>query len=346
MNTVILYDKAADEMMGPDHRDVLEQVRAVGEVLGAMGYIPIKLGISLDMAALEKNLKALSPVFVFNLVESISGCGRLIHLAPSVLDFLGIPYTGSSADVLYLTSNKEVSKRLLKSLNLPTPGAIFQEYNPMDSIPRIGESYIIKSVWEHASMGIGDDSVVVVDDKAQLYQIMASRNKTLGGNCFAEEFIEGREFNLSLLTSPKGPEMLPPAEIRFDQYPSGKRKIVDYKAKWEPSSFEYHHTLRSFRFSPKDEPLLKNMENLAVKCWYLFGIRGYARVDFRVDHGNRPWILEVNANPCLSPDAGFAAAAARAGLALPEIIERIVNEIILTPLKEKDHSHAPKIHML
>ena len=85
---------------------------------------------------------------------------------------------------------------------------------------------------------------------------------------------------------------------------------------------------RSFQFPPEDSPLLDRMADLAKRCWHLFGLHGYARVDFRVDHDNNPWILEVNANPCLSPDAGFAATAARAGLPFGEVVERIVNETL------------------
>ncbi len=128
------------------------------------------------------------------------------------------------------------------------------------------------------------------------------------------------------MTSPEGPLLLPPAEIRFDQFPPEKRKIVGYTAKWDTASFEYHHTPRTFQFPLEDAPLLDRMADLAKRCWHLFGIRGYARVDFRVDHHHQPWILEVNANPCLSPDAGFAAAAAYAGIAFREAVERIVNE--------------------
>ncbi len=168
--------------------------------------------------------------------------------------------------------------------------------------------------------------MVAIHDKEQLYREMEARGKVLGGTCFAERYIQGREFNLSLLTSPEGPVLLPPAEIRFDQYPPEKRKIVGYKAKWDTDSFEYHHTPRGFEFLPEDGPLLKRMGDLAMKCWDLFGIRGYARVDFRVDRENRPWILEVNANPCLSPDAGFAAAASRAGLSFRDVIERIIED--------------------
>ena len=324
MNTIILYDKIAEKSSDPDHRDVLEQVRAVGEVLGALGYTPVELGLTVDLSAIEKALKTLGPAFAFNLVESLAGSGRLIHLVPAVLEFYGISYTGAPADALYQTSNKAVSKRLLEGSRLPTPEAFFQEDGLNGSIPRKGDSYIIKSVWEHASIGIEDDSVVAVHDREQLYQAMAVRRKALGGSCFAERYIQGREFNLSLLTSPEGPVLLPPAEIRFDHYPPEKRKIVGYRAKWDTDSFEYHHTPRSFEFPPEDGPLLKRMGELAVKCWNLFGIRGYARVDFRVDQENRPWILEVNANPCLSPDAGFAAAASRAGLSFRDVIERIV----------------------
>ena len=326
MNAVILYDKIAEKSSDPDHKDVLEQVRAVGEVLEAMGYTPIELGLTMDLSAMRESLKDLCADFAFNLVESLEGSGRLIHLAPAVLELCGIPYTGAPADALYQTSNKAVSKRLLRGSDLPTPEAFFQEDGLNDFIPRKGDSYIIKSVWEHASIGLGDESVVVAQDKEQLYQEMEIRRKALGGSCFAERYIQGREFNLSLLTSPEGPEVLPPAEIRFDHYPPEKRKIVGYTAKWDTESFEYHHTPRCFEFPPEDGRLLKRMEDLARKCWDLFGIRGYARVDFRVDQENDPWILEVNANPCLSPDAGFAAAASRAGLAFQEVVERIVRD--------------------
>jgi D-alanine-D-alanine ligase len=68
------------------------------------------------------------------------------------------------------------------------------------------------------------------------------------------------------------------------------------------------------------------LSRLAIACWHHFGLRGYARVDFRVDGHGRPWILEVNPNPCLSLDAGFAAAIERAGMTYDEAIGRIVQD--------------------
>ena len=82
-------------------------------------------------------------------------------------------------------------------------------------------------------------------------------------------------------------------------------------------------------FPPATSELLARLQHLAGACWRLFGLRGYARVDFRVDRQGQPWILEINANPCLSPDAGFVAAAGRAGLSYEAMLQRILDEAFL-----------------
>ena len=77
-----------------------------------------------------------------------------------------------------------------------------------------------------------------------------------------------------------------------------------------------------------DQPLLERLSRLAREAWCLFGLGGYARVDFRVDDAGQPWILEINANPCLSPDAGFAAALTRASIPFPQAIARILQDAL------------------
>ena len=143
---------------------------------------------------------------------------------------------------------------------------------------------------------------------------------------FAEQFIEGREFNLGLLAGPDGPESLPPAEIDFSAFPPEKPRIVGYRAKWEDDSFESRHTPRRFDFPSSDAPLLHRLGELARQCWTLFRLRGWARVDFRVDAAGEPWILEINGNPCLSPDAGFAAAMQQASIPYDQGIQRILED--------------------
>jgi D-alanine-D-alanine ligase len=123
-------------------------------------------------------------------------------------------------------------------------------------------------------------------------------------------------------------EPLPPAETLFRDYPPGKPRIVDYAAKWDAASFEYNNTLRRFEFPATDAALLARLRAVALACARLFDLHGYARVDVRVDAAGTPWVLEVNANPCLSPDAGFAAAAAAAGLDGTAVLQRILGDLV------------------
>ncbi len=181
----------------------------------------------------------------------------------------------------------------------------------------------MKAVFEHASFGMGDDAVVRETGRSAEDHI-DERNRRFGREFFAERYIPGREFNLSLLAGPAGPEVLPPAEIDFSSFPEDKPRIVGYAAKWSEGTFEYHQTPRKFDHPALDDGLLAELKRLAIRCWHTFGLRGYVRVDFRVDADGRPWILEINGNPCLSPDAGFAAALDRAGIPFPQAIDRIL----------------------
>ncbi len=147
--------------------------------------------------------------------------------------------------------------------------------------------------------------------------MLAARSAEFGGRWFAEQFVAGRELNVAVIGAPNGPRVLPVAEIRFEGFPVGKPAIVGYAAKWDTASFEYRNTARSFAVEPG---LAARAERLALACWQLFALDGYARVDFRVDASGMLFVLEVNANPCLSPDAGFAAALEQAGVGYGEAI--------------------------
>ena len=308
---------------GADEQDALVQAAVVSSALSELGYEPTSLPFSLDIAGSMNTLRELRPAFVFNLVETMAGQGSLIHIAPSVLDALAIPYTGAGTEATFLTSNKVLAKKILAGAGIATPHI----FPPHEDRGGFAEGvYIIKAVWEHASAWLHEDSFINAKRPRLLSEAIAAQEKKLGMACFAEAFIEGREFNLSVLAGAGGPEVLPPAEIRFDDFPEGKIRVVDYLSKWVEDSFEYHHTPRSFDFPEGDKPLLRDLTELALRCWRLFGLRGYARVDFRVDADKKPWVLEVNTNPCLSPDGGFYAAVERAGLTFAEAIQRIVKD--------------------
>ena len=328
MHVAIVHDTVSDAD-APDARDVMTQAEAVAGALALLGHSSCRIACSLNLLSVDAELRRRQVDLVFNLVESIGGQGRLIHLLPFCLDAMGMPYTGARAEAMMLTSGKVLAKEWMAGADIPTPAWIGPWPGGDGSVHGSdagGGAWIIKSVWEHASIGLDEQSIVRDADPESVFSRLRSRSPFLSGACFAERFIVGREFNLSVLGGPPGPEVLPPAEIVFEGYTAAMPRIVDYRAKWDEEAYAYHHTPRRFDFDPSDENLLHRLKDLAIRCWHRFGLTGYARVDFRVDHTGAPWVLEVNANPCLSPDAGFAAALARAGIPYEDAVERILED--------------------
>ena len=319
---VVLFNEVGNGST-PDELDVLAQVGSVSRELESFGFNPCHVPLSLDLKTAANQLQREDPAFIFNLVESIGGSGRFLYFATALLDQLQLPYSGSGTAALYMTTNKVLSKEWLRFHRIRTP-----EWTPLNGsadIP-VGFSppYILKPVWEDASVGLDGSSVL--QSTAELHRHMQSGSRT-PGEWFAESYIPGREFNISILAGKGGPEVLPVAEIEFLDFPENKPRIVDYLAKWVEDSFEYSHTVRRFDFPGSDDRLLAELREITSACWRIFNLRGYARVDFRVDNKGNPWVLEINANPCISPDSGFVAAAEQAGLDFKTVVGRIVGDI-------------------
>ncbi|MFH1983176.1 MAG: D-alanine--D-alanine ligase [Pseudomonadota bacterium] len=328
MRIAIVHDRvSADD--APDARDVLEQAAAVAGALTALGHDVARFACTLDLEALRGELLDWQPHTVFNLVESIGGQGRLIHLPLFMLDAAGLPYTGASATAMLLTSHKIMAKRTMAAAGIATPQWVGPF--PLDvyggALSGTPGDWIVKSLWEHASIGLDAGSIIYDASPENAFAALPERAPRLGGACFAEHYIAGREFNLAVLAGPDGPQVLPPAEIIFDGYGSEMPRIVDYAAKWEADTFAYHHTPRRFEIDETDRSLVDGLKASAISCWNAFGLNGYARVDFRVAENGQPWVLEVNANPCLAPDAGYAAALTQAGITFTEAVRRIIDDV-------------------
>ena len=243
----------------------------------------------------------------------------------ALLDHLRLPYTGISTDALLTTCNKLLTKRLLTLAGVPTPPWVDLATT---RAPAGVERWMIKSVWEDSSVGIGPECVVTTHDIDALRREINGVAARLGGETFAEAFIDGREFNVALLArddAPGGePEVLPPAELQFVDWAADRPRIYDYRAKWEADSFEYQHMQRRFDAPASDASLLAELQRLALRCWRCFRLRGYARVDFRVDASGAPWVLEINGNPCLSHDGNFAATLEWAKIPFVDAVRRIL----------------------
>jgi D-alanine-D-alanine ligase len=299
----------------PDELDTVVAAESVAAALNRLGFATRIVALSAGLAELD-DLLPLRPLAVFNLVDAVKGDGRLAPSVPARLDALGVRYTGAGTNAWYATLSKTGTKLLLKHIGLPTPSW---------SVDGIGldpdEKVIVKAVWEHGSLGLDEASVM---RGAEAAKAIVARNSKWSTDHFAESFVEGREFNVALLDGSSGVEVLPIAEIAFERFAERAPKIVGYDAKWTPESEAYIGTPRRFGLERDEPALAAQLKLLALSCWTLFQLSGYARVDFRVDATGAPFILEVNMNPCLSPDAGFAAAAAEGGLGYDAMVGRIV----------------------
>jgi D-alanine-D-alanine ligase len=326
MHVLILHDALGADPR-PDELDTLVQVEAVTAALTARGHRAERAACGPDLERVAAELRRRRPEVVFNLVESVLGQGRFLHLAPTLLESLGLPFTGVGADGMYLSSSKLLTKRVLAAAGIPTPDwRTAEQLRERTAVP--AGSWLVKSVWEHGSLGLEASTVRRDPTAAALAREIEGRSAELGGQAFAECYVHGREFNVALLTGPDGPQVLPIPEIRFEGLRPEEPRIVGYRAKWATGSAEYDGTPRQFTVRPADEALYAELRRLALDTWRAFELDGAARVDFRVDEGGRPYVIDVNANPCLSPDAGYAAALAAADVPYGEALERILQAAV------------------
>jgi D-alanine-D-alanine ligase len=314
-----------------DEADTLTQMHEITATLTTLGWDVEPISYDLGEAVVSRALQAFTPDIVFNLVESAFGSDAHSYRATQFLDMLGLRYTGAPTYSLRFCASKTRLKKLLVEANIATPH--WAAHSP-DKAPKLPAGrYIVKSETEHGSLGL--DSTSVVEADAVWFTITQLANRH-GGAWFAEQYVDGREFNVSLLATGGSPEVLPLAEIAFDGLPASLPKIVDYAAKWDEMSLTYRHTQRVF---PSEEPdLFAKLANLSRRCWDICGLKGYARIDFRVDETGNPYVIDVNPNPCLSADAGFLAAASRAGLSPQQVMQRILDDALQSATQRKQHA--------
>jgi D-alanine-D-alanine ligase len=314
----IIYNEPREGALA-DELDVLDQVAHIEKHLVDIGISVYRKGITEMFMSEIAELAKEKPDFVFNLVESINNKGELIYFVPALLNLYSIPYSGNSLESIFLTTNKTICSNSMKNAGINNPGS----YLP--SKPKLlkpGRKYIIKPIWEDGSLGITSDSV---------FECKPGFEAKLKGlddaHWFIEDFINGREFNISILAGKDGPEVLPPAEIVFVNYDESRPRIIDFKAKWEIDSFEYINTVREFPGNKINNHLATNLKEAALACWHLFSLKGYARVDVRTDNNDNVFVIEINGNPCISPDGGFVAATKEAGYPFTDVLQRIINDL-------------------
>jgi D-alanine-D-alanine ligase len=307
----ILFDGASAFAESPD-QEILGTVRAVTIALTAEGNAIVRIPVHPDARWIDK-LRRARVDLVFNLCESIDGVAALEPAVISVLELLGLPYTGSSSWTTSLCLRKHVVNGALERSGLPIPK--FAVVRRGAAIPSVGFPAICKPAAEDASIGVEQRSVVRTS--RELTERVSSMLERWD-EVLVQQYVEGREVNVGVL----GDAVLPIAEIDFGRMPKGMWRIVTYRSKWQDGSDE---DLGSAPRCPARLPaaLAAQLRKAAVAAWRIVGGAGYGRVDMRIDERGRPWILEVNANPDIAPTAGLARMAGVAGIDYGALVRQV-----------------------
>jgi D-alanine-D-alanine ligase len=319
-NAAIISEKEGSEERIYASNVIRSEVTAIEESLREGGFNPYVLSVETFSKDLVATLAEISPKFVFNLCEEINGRCELEMCVAGLLDLMGIPYTGSDAFALGLALNKFHVKQVLRSAGIPTARSYLQYPGRQRTIPRgMRFPMIVKPAHEDASLGINSNSVCRTAD--QLERQIRYIHDVYEQEALVEEYLDGREFNVSVIGD-ENPEVLAIQEIDFAGLPEGEPRIVSYRAKWDEESEFYNGTVP---VCPANIPksMGNRMRDIAIRSHRCVGCRDYSRVDMRTDARGSLFVLEVNPNCDISPNAGFARAARVAGYSYSEIILKI-----------------------
>jgi D-alanine-D-alanine ligase len=140
----------------------------------------------------------------------------------------------------------------------------------------------------------------------------------------AEEYIEGREFYVSVMGDVRL-TVFPIRELVFREVPPNEPKIATYRAKWD-EEYRKRWGLQNQFAEELEPPLVAHIQETCKRIYRLLTIEGYARIDLRLTANNEVYFIEANPNPILAEDEDFAQAAGKAGLTYPQLIDRIIRQ--------------------
>ena len=273
------------------------------------------LGLGTTLVPLQRSLlnflsrvKELNPDALVNLCEGYYGRPQWESNVAGIFELLGLTFTGNAAKTLALCQDKFKAKAVLKVAGLPTAPAqlMMTGEEPLE----LRFPLIVKPNAEDASLGVYPESVV--RDEESLRRQVRRCIDNYKQPVLVEAFIDGREFNVSVMENGEA-KALPVSEIDFSAMPKDTPHILGYDAKWFEDHPLYQKTPPVCP-APIDDELRGRLQGLAEAAFRTMGCRDYARVDFRMDAKGRPFILEVNPNPDISTNAGYARALKAAGI--------------------------------
>lgn len=295
------------------------ETQTIKKILKEFGMQVRVMGIRGITARVIRQIEEIHPDMVFNLCESLYEKSQAEMYIAGLLELLRIPYTGNPPFALGLALNKLKCKQVLKAVGIPVPPSVVIPVGEAANVEELTPPYIVKPIREDGSAGITKDSVA--ETPADVEKLVRMVHEEYTQPALVEEFIDGKEFTVAVVGNP--PRVLGIGEIDFTKTPEGEPKIISYRAKWDAS-------IPVYAIFPADltNGLKARVERTAIKAFQAIGCRDYVRMDIRVSENRRVYVLEINTNPDISPEAGFEDAAKTAGMDYTEFVREVVENTL------------------
>lgn len=313
MRVAVAYSAQRDTL----DTDLSETVAGLSQALTTLGHEAVPVPLGYDIAAFWQTLAASRADAVWNLCEEAGGRpGRELHAA-ALLELSDRPVTGTGAQALALCLDKPVCRAVLSAAGVPVAEAALVGVDGVVP-PRVPLPCIVKPASQDASVGIDRDSVCQTRAQVDAAIVRLHAGGLLPALC--ERYIEGRELTV-LLLGPGGaaPQHIAFGEVDFEELPSGEPRILTYAGKWHTDSEAFLKTPCVYP-AQVDDTLATRLRLVGHLAFQALGLSGFARLDVRVDAAGRPWVIDVNGNPDITPGAGLQRALPTLGLNFPAFV--------------------------
>ncbi|HUH12509.1 MAG TPA: ATP-grasp domain-containing protein [Longimicrobiales bacterium] len=303
---------------GPPADPVLDDVEGA---LAAAGHAVTRHTLGDDLAPFLHLVREQPPELVFNLTEDYAGKSALDSSVASLMNLLGLRYTGASHAGLLLAGDKALAKKILSFHEVLTPQFATLHRGALESAGELHFPLIVKPPQQDASIGI--TSASVVRSPGELLARLDEIHREYRSPVLVEQFVEGREYYVGVLGNEQA-RALPVVELDMSGYPEGVPRVASWAAKWEAEHAEYGGSVTRF---PEDlaPELEARMQETALAAFHALRLRDYARIDLRVSEDEAIHVIEVNPNCYLARSEVFSLAAERAGIPYEELIARIAD---------------------
>jgi D-alanine-D-alanine ligase len=293
----------------------------VVSTLREMGHEVRALGVRSDLRVVREAIEEWKPHIAFNLLEEFDGLATYDQNVVAYLELLRVPYTGCNPRGLMLSRDKALSKKILTYHRIPCPDfAVFPIGRTVRRPARLPFPLIVKSLTEDASLGISQASVVESDEK--LGERVAFVHQNLGTSAIAERYVEGRELYVAVVGN-RRLRVFPVWELRMEGLPDEARPIATQRLKWS-KQYQEKYGIKWGEARNLPDGVTRRVQTLAKRIYRALGLSGYARIDFRLDANQAPYVLEANPNPEIAYGEELAESAEKAGLSYEALLQQIL----------------------